>query len=84
MENFVVSTDLNTTVKFIITLIFSAPLIILGKDFTYNDVKTWIFTGDNSNIRGADQLIKEFEDKYFSDCPKNLKKPKIGKLNGKL
>ena len=84
MENPVVLTDLNAVDKFIIPLTFSAPLIILGKDFIYNDVKTWIFTGDSKyESRGADQLRKEFEDKYFSECPKNLKKPKIGTLKGK-
>ena len=74
---------MNAIVKFIIPLSFSA-LIILGKDFIYNKLETWIFTGDFSIYRGADQLIKEFEDKYFSECPKNLGKPKIGKLAGKL
>ena len=63
---------------------FSA-LIILGRDFIYNKLKTWIFTGEDSvGARGADQLRKEFEDKYFSECPKNLKKPKIGTLKGNL
>ena len=85
MENPVVSTDLNAIDKFIIPLTFSA-LIILGKDFIYNMLETWIFTGEgliNGN-RKADQLRKEFEDKYFSECPKNLEKPKIGRLTGKL
>ena len=83
MENPVVSTDLNAIDKFVIILTFSAPLIILGKDFNYNKLETWIFTGV-SGQRGADQLIKEFEDKYFSECPNNLEKPKMGKLSGKL
>ena len=63
---------------------FSA-LIILGRDFIYNKLETWIFSGDYFGAaRGADQLRKEFEDKYFSECPNNLEKPKIGKLGGKL
>ena len=76
--------NLNTIVKFVIPPSFSA-LIILGKDFIYNKLETWIFTGDISGTsRGADQLRKEFEDKYFSECPNNLEKPKIGNLGGKL
>ena len=76
--------NLNAIVKFIIPLAFSV-LIILGKEFDYDKLETWIFTGDKSNTyRGAEQLIKEFEDKYFSECPKNLEKPKFGKLAGKL
>ena len=75
---------MNAIVKFIIPPSFSA-LIILGKDFIYNKLETWIFTGDRSGqARGADQLRKEFEDKYFSECPNNLEKPKFGKLTGKL
>ena len=76
---------MNAIVKFIIPLSFSA-LIILGKaNIIYNGLKTWIFTGDNKERnRGADQLRKEFEDKYFSECPENLEKPKFGKLAGKL
>ena len=77
--------NLNAIVKFIIPPSFSA-LIILGKDFIYNKLETWIFTGDRAaqNARGADQLRKEFEDKYFSECPNNLEKPKFGELEGKL
>ena len=76
--------NLNAIVKFIIPPSFSA-LIILGKDFNYNKLETWIFTGERyQNDRNADQLRKEFEDKYFSECPNNLEKPKFGKLSGKL
>ena len=74
---------MNAIVKFIIPITFSA-LIILGKAFIYKGLKAWIFTGDDGERRGAEQLAKEFEDKYFSECPKNLEKPKIGKLRGKL
>ena len=80
------STNLNAIDKFIITHTISAPLIILGEDFNYNKLETWIFTGDGAGglVRGADQLRKEFEDKYFLGYPKNLEKPKIEKLSGKL
>jgi hypothetical protein len=80
-----VYSNLNAIVKFIIPPSFSA-LIILGKDFIYNKLETWIFTGDRSKgvARGAEQLRKEFEDKYFSECPNNLEKPKFGKLTCKL
>ena len=47
-------------------------LKILGKDTIYNDLKVWLFTGVNE-YEGELQLRKEFEDKYFSDLPKNLK-----------
>ena len=74
----------NAIVKFIIPLSFSA-LIILGKEIDYKKLETWIFTGDKRGaVRGANQLIKEFEDKYFSEYPKKLEKPKIGKFPGKL
>ena len=75
--------NLNAIVKFIIPLSFSA-LIILGKDIIFNKFETWIFTGESGEARGARQLRKEFEDKYFSECPKNLEQPKIGQLSGRL
>ena len=57
-------------------------LKILGKDTIYNDLKVWLFTGVNE-YEGELQLRKEFEDKYFSDLPKNLEKPHIGAISSK-
>ena len=47
-----------------------------------------MFTGEPDNFQNTDELRKQFEDqeKYFSESeyPKNLEKPKIGTLRGKL
>ena len=62
-------------------------MTILGKDTIYNDLKVWLFTGApdgfENDERGELPLRGEFEEKYFSDLPKNLEKPHIGPLSSK-
>ena len=60
-------------------------MTILGEDTIYNNLKVWLFTGapDDYEELGELPLRKEFEEKYFSDLPKNLEKPHIGPLSSK-
>ena len=60
-------------------------MTILGEDTIYNNLKLWLFTGvrDYVESKGKLPLRQEFEDKYFSDLPKNLEKPHIGPLISK-
>ena len=72
-------------VKTYIILIRSLLLTILGEDTIYNNLKVWVFTGgyDDDEQWGKMPLREEFEEKYFSDLPKNLEKPHIGPLSSK-
>ena len=60
-------------------------MTILGEDNIYNDLKVWLFTGapNGYELSGELPLRNEFEEKYFSDLPKNLEKPHIGPLSSK-
>ena len=60
-------------------------MTILGEDTIYNKLKVWLFTGAGAILesRGKLPLREEFEDKYFPDLPKNLKKPHVGAISRK-
>ena len=60
-------------------------MTILVEDTIYNNLKVWLYTGEDEYAKreGKLPLREEFEEKYFSDLPKNLEKPHIGPLSSK-